>query len=58
MKMFAREFPGNGGQCVTMRPEAVWTISGSDWSELTVAPSIDASASGHWHGLIKSGDLK
>jgi hypothetical protein len=33
----------------------IWTIDGDDFETLTLSPSVDASASGHWHGFIKSG---
>ncbi|MGH9524207.1 MAG: DUF6527 family protein [Terriglobales bacterium] len=34
-----------------------WTIDSRDFASMTVQPSIDASASGHWHGHIKNGDI-
>ena len=51
---------------VPSKPEAVWSISGSVptdikaafITDLTVTPSIDASASGHWHGNITNGEIK
>jgi hypothetical protein len=51
---------------VPPKPEIAWTITGtrpSDPSEafpdnLTVTPSIDASASGHWHGFITNGEIR
>lgn len=33
-----------------------WRVTAGDtFQTLTVAPSIDASQSGHWHGFIQSG---
>lgn len=35
----------------------IWTLSGqNDFNTLTLTPSIDASASGHWHGFITNGE--
>jgi hypothetical protein len=42
----------------TADPQFCWTITGADWNMLTVAPSIDASKSGHWHGHITNGEIK
>lgn len=53
--IFAREFPGNGGDVVPAKQDFAWTITGIDLHTLTVTPSIDASASGHWHGNITNG---
>ncbi len=37
----------------------IWTLSASDEFEtLTLTPSIDASASGHWHGFITNGEVR
>jgi Family of unknown function (DUF6527) len=33
----------------------IWTIEGNDFDDITFSPSIDASASGHWHGFIRNG---
>lgn len=34
----------------------LWTRSaGDDFSNLSITPSIDCSASGHWHGFITNG---
>lgn len=34
----------------------IWTLTGADdFETLTLSPSVDASASGHWHGFIKGG---
>ena len=43
---------------VPCKPEMDWTFSGSDFATLTVTPSIDASASGHWHGFITNGEIR
>lgn len=33
-----------------------WTITGT-LPEITVTPSLDASAAGHWHGHITAGEI-
>ena len=38
-------------------PEATWTVSGDFPSTTSVVKSIDASASGHWHGFITNGEI-
>lgn len=43
---------------VPMRADCAWQISGKDFATLTVMPSIDASASGHWHGSITGGEIR
>lgn len=35
----------------------VWNRTSDDFEAMSVTPSIDASASGHWHGFIKSGGI-
>lgn len=50
---------------VPSKPEASWLISGSVpanpnaafIADLSVTPSIDASAAGHWHGYITNGEI-
>lgn len=42
---------------VPPNPEAIWRVSGIFPDSVTVHPSIDASASGHWHGFITNGEL-
>lgn len=44
---------------VPARAEYAWKFqSDAHFSVLTVEPSIDASASGHWHGHITSGAIR
>lgn len=43
---------------VPMKPEAVWNINGRDFDTMSVHPSIDASAAGHWHGFITNGEIR
>jgi len=36
----------------------IWNLVGAeDFNSLTLTPSIDASASGHWHGFITNGEV-
>jgi hypothetical protein len=34
-----------------------WTRAGDTFETLTLTPSIDASAHGHWHGFITCGTI-
>jgi hypothetical protein len=43
---------------VPMRDEAIWQMTTWDFRHMTVTPSIDASASGHWHGFITNGEIR
>jgi hypothetical protein len=36
-------------------PVAAWSRSSDDFASMTITPSIDASAAGHWHGHVTSG---
>lgn len=46
------------GKCVVLTaPECAWKFDGNDFSTLTVTPSINASASGNWHGFITNGEI-
>lgn len=43
---------------VPPKPECAWKIEGTFPETTTVTPSIDASASGHWHGFITNGEIR
>lgn len=43
---------------VPCKNEMAWTFSGQDFATLSVTPSLNASASGHWHGFITNGDIQ
>lgn len=45
------------GNVVLSRPEVAWNFVSNDFETLTVTPSIDASASGNWHGFITNGEI-
>ena len=34
-----------------------WQRAGENFDDMTLSPSIDASATGHWHGFIINGGL-
>lgn len=38
-------------------PSPAWARTGDEFSNMTLAPSIDASKHGHWHGHVINGDL-
>lgn len=38
--------------------DMAWEFKGNDFATLTVTPSIDASASGNWHGFITNGEIR
>lgn len=49
----------HGVTVVLCDPEMAWNYpSGADFNTISVTPSLDASASGHWHGTIESGAIK
>jgi hypothetical protein len=35
----------------------LWNRSGETFEDLTLSPSIDFSAHGHWHGAITAGEI-
>ena len=45
-----------GKDAVGCNKNNAWQIGGN-FDNLTVTPSVDASASGHWHGFITNGEL-
>lgn len=36
----------------------IWMATGDTFDGLTLSPSVDASAFGHWHGFIVAGEIK
>lgn len=38
-------------------PGTHWTRTGEAFDVLSLAPSVDASRSGHWHGSISNGEV-
>ncbi len=56
-ELFEKEFGDNWSTLVVpMNPDTVWKIIGT-LPEVSVSPSVDASASGHWHGNITNGEI-
>jgi hypothetical protein len=53
MELFAAQ--GFNWNVVPMAADFCWAIEG-DFETMTVRPSIDASASGNWHGWIRGGE--
>jgi hypothetical protein len=35
-----------------------WQRTGDTFETLSLTPSVDASASGHWHGFITNGEVR
>lgn len=36
----------------------IWTLSGGDdFGALSLSPSVDGSARGHWHGFVTNGEI-
>lgn len=42
---------------VGCKPSVAWKFSNLDFATMTITPSLDASASGHWHGHISAGEI-
>ncbi len=38
-------------------PGHLWTRTGEDFETLTLTPSINAEAAGHWHGFVTNGNI-
>lgn len=58
-ELFQRVYGGDwNGMVVGCDESTQWLISSRDFSHISVSPSIDASASGHWHGTITNGECK
>jgi hypothetical protein len=43
---------------VSCNKTCAWKRTNDDFATMSVTPSIDASASGHWHGHITDGEMK
>lgn len=42
---------------VACRRGFAWQHVGDDFASMSITPSLDASASGHWHGFVTNGDV-
>lgn len=50
--------PHHKVEYVGCKPEMAWNFeSGAAFKTMTVTPSLDASASGHWHGHLTAGEI-
>lgn len=39
--------------------ETVWAITGgTEFADISLSPSIDASKHGHWHGFVRNGEVQ
>lgn len=47
--------PLDGGPTIEGRH---WSRSGDSFQTLTLSPSVDASAQGHWHGFVIDGRVR
>lgn len=47
----------NSHEIVGWNPDHCWQYAGDDFTTMSVTPSIDASASGDWHGHITNGEI-
>lgn len=43
---------------VDCNPASAWKRTSDDLATMSITPSIDASAAGHWHGFITIGEIK
>jgi len=59
-RFFYEKCPELKGQAIVGTvADFCWNFeAGGSFDTLTVTPSIDASASGNWHGLITNGEIK
>lgn len=53
------ELLGESWNEIVVPPKAgcAWQFESVDFGTMSVTPSIDASASGHWHGFITNGQI-
>lgn len=57
-KLVYEDTPDLRGQPVVLtKADCAWSMDG-DIENLTCMPSVDASASGNWHGYIRDGEIK
>lgn len=45
-------------EVVPCRKDFAWKRVGDDFASMTITPSLNASASGHWHGVITAGEAR
>lgn len=44
-------------KCV-VPPGVVWGRTGDSFETLSIFPSVDCSAAGHWHGFVQDGEIR
>jgi hypothetical protein len=49
---------GRGYDVAPARGDFAWWRSGAGFDDLSVAPSVDYSNGGHWHGFIVAGQIR
>lgn len=49
---------GDARHMEVVPPGVHWTRDGDTFGTLSITPSVDASASGHWHGYITNGEVR
>lgn len=50
--------PGEDWPHDKVPPGVIWQRTGDTFETLTIHPSVDASASGHWHGFVQNGAIQ
>lgn len=59
LNLFEKHFGSEWNMLIVpCKEDQAWTFKGSDFTTLSVTPSLDASASGHWHGFITNGEIR
>lgn len=49
---------GSYHDVVSCKKSIAWGRTGDDLCSISITPSIDASASGHWHGFVTNGEIR
>lgn len=55
---FANPLDGGPPAGPGIPPLPRWRRTGDTFETLSLAPSVDASRSGHWHGHITAGEIR
>lgn len=55
---FANPVDGGAPAPPAALPLPRWRRTGETFETLTLTPSIDVSAAGHWHGFITNGEIR
>lgn len=57
MTLMHEQFPNNHGDVILAKSGLAWAADSQDFNSMSVTPSIDSSAAGHWHGFITKGQI-